>query len=134
MMCAIFSTQNCSGTYYSSMARCYENENMKNLLNDFSTVLKDGECVAVTVDSNEDVVLIELLGEGDWNAYGEPELGQPLCYNVMKAFCQAYGIGMAIPEYVGPYTLEVARRAYDDCKDYMIIIPVMEEGEVCCVS
>jgi len=132
MMCAIFSTKDWSGTYYSDLTNTYSNDRMKEFLEDFSEFLKEGECFAVTVTGRGDVALMELIKEEGSGHDLRPS--QPLCYNVMKAFCQAYGLEMAIPEYVGPYTLEVARRAYDDCKDYLVIIPVMEEGEVCCVS
>lgn len=125
MMCAIFSLDNLSGTYYSSFPEPSPTLEIEILLNDFEDFLDEGQCAEITLDENGDVVLMEISCEDD---------RRPLCYNVMKAYCQTYGIGLAIPEYLGPYTLEAARRAYEDCGDYMAIIPAMDEGEVLCAS
>jgi len=126
MICAIMCLDNLSATFYS-----YEEDPgtsdaaLAILMNDFDDLLPDNVCMAITVNGDGDVVLMERIDE---------QGSMPLCYNVMKAYCQTYGVGMALPEYVGPYTLEAAKRAHEDCGDYMTIIPAMEEGEVCCES
>lgn len=135
MMCAIMRTDDLEATLYSSngVEDLIASTPLAILLADFDDVLREGLSMAVTVDVNDDVVMMELL---DFNggAYYKPLPSKLLCYNTMKAYCDAYGVGMAIPEYVGPYTLEAARLAYEGCGDYMIIMPLMEEDEVCCAS
>jgi hypothetical protein len=124
-MCAIFSLDNLSGTYYSSYPFDCPTPELETLLNDFDDFLEEGQCAEITLDENDDVVLMEIATE---------DARTTLCYNVMKAYCQTYGLGLAIPEYLGPYTLEVARKAYEVYGDYMAIIPAMDEGEVLCAS
>jgi uncharacterized protein YuzE len=125
MMCAIFSLDNLSGTYYSSFPEPAPTLEMEILLNDFEDFLDEGQCAEITLDENGDVVLMEIATE---------DARTTLCYNVMKAYCQAWGLGIATPEYLGPYTLEVARKAFEIYGDYMTIIPAIDEGEVLCAS
>jgi hypothetical protein len=132
MICAILNTDNCEATYYSSNDEEFADPNLAILLNDFDDLLPEGEAVAVTTNEDGDVVLMEYVSSEDWGRCDLP--AKPMCYNVMKAYCDAYNLGMAIPEYLGPYTLEVARAAFESYGDYMTIIPVMCDLESCDAS
>jgi len=118
-------------TYYSSFIQEDCPHNVKVLLNDFDALLPEGECVAITVCAWGEVVLIERVTQNDWNEFGEPCPSYPLCYNVMKAYCDAYGIKMILPEYIGPYSLEIAKENCDKLVGDFAIIPCHPEFENC---
>lgn len=136
MMCAIYCTDNCHATYYSNMLEYAHDASpeLQILLADFDNFLDEGQVMAITVGEDGGVILMEFVGLDDWNEYGEPVPPKALCYNVMKAYCNTWGVQIAEPEYLGEYFLEVAREAYKHYGDYMVIMPVMEDDEVFCAS
>lgn len=131
MICAIMSLDNLEATYYSSNFNPDAPALLQVLLNDFDDCLEEGEAVAISLDGNGDVALMELFNVDDWPVDDGPPAGNPLCYNVMKAYCQTWGLELAEPEYIGPYTLEVARSAYEVYGDFMTIIPVGDVEVTC---
>ena len=126
MICAIFPLDKINATFYSNFEEMVR-PSLEVMLNDFEDDLPEGYCMEVTVDGDDAVVMMDLLSdEGDFHI--------PISYNTMKAYCDAYGVDMATPEYVGPYSLEVAREVYGRLGDFMTIIPVAETEEVFCAS
>lgn len=132
MIVATIDTADLKATYYSNVLDESAPTALSIMLNDFDDMLPEGQCMAVTVDSRGDVARMEYLWP-ESRPYVAVE-SRRLCWNTMKAFCQAYGLEIVLPEYVGPYTIEAARRVHEDCGDEMEIIPAMEEGEVLCAG
>ena len=132
MNCAIMCLDDLSASYWSSYENECESDKLRILLNDFDDLLPEGEAVVVTLNENEEVVLMEYTTSEMW--LNDEFRARAMSYSVMKAYCQAYGLTLATPVYVGPYSLEVAKQAYDRCGDFMSIIPMFGEVEVDCAS
>lgn len=125
MMCAIFSLDRINATFYSNFQEVVSSSQLATMMDDFDNDLPEGYCMEVTVNEDGSVVMMDLLSdEGDFHV--------PIDYNTMKAYCDAYGVDMATPEYVGPYSLETARKVYDRFEGFfMTIIPLSEAANAC---
>jgi|GEM_PF-5997275 len=134
MRCAIIATYKLEKTYYSGDNNfCLGESNLALMLTDLDKYLPNEIALGATVDSDGNVAIMEFI-EFNGGYFDEPIPTKVLCYNTMKAYCDAYGVGLAEPEYVGPYSLEVARHASELCGDHLTIIPEDEEVEVYCES